>query len=81
MRGVGTQNLPEPIVAGQKLIAGCGEIAAAARSGCYEWFGLSLTVLSDGRFASLGCKTLRGDARTACLAGAKRERDPLVTFA
>jgi hypothetical protein len=81
MRGVGTQNLPEPIFAGQKLIAGCAKVAAAARSGCYEWFGLSLTVLSDGRFASLGCKTLRGDARTACLAGAKREGDPLITFA
>jgi hypothetical protein len=81
MRGVGTQNLTDPIFAGGKLIARCASVATAARRGCYEWFGTALTVLSDGKFAAVGCRALRKDARSACLAGAKREGDPLVTFA
>jgi hypothetical protein len=79
MRGVGTQNLPEPVFAGRKLIAGCAKVAAPARAGCYEWFGLSLTVLSDGKFSCSAVSA--GAARSACRSGAKRERDPLVTFA
>jgi hypothetical protein len=79
MRGVGTQNLIEPVYAGAKLIGGCAKVAAAARAGCYEWFGLSLTVLSDGRFS---CGAVSGAAaRSACRTGAKHEDDPLVTFA
>jgi len=79
MRGVGTQNLPEPVFAGAKLIAGCAKVASGARAGCYEWFGLSLTVLSDGKFS---CNAVAGAAaRSACRSGAKRERDPLITFA
>ena len=78
MRGVGTQNLPEPVFAGRKLIAGCATVAKAARAGCYEWFGLSLTVLSDGRFS---CGAIPTAGRAACRAGAKREGDPLITFA
>jgi hypothetical protein len=79
MRGVGTQNLVEPVFAGRKLIARCATVARGARAGCFEWFGLSLTVLSDGKFS---CGALAGaSARSACRAGAKRERDPLVTFA
>ncbi|HEY3541919.1 MAG TPA: hypothetical protein VGK79_05180 [Gaiellaceae bacterium] len=81
MRGVGTQNLTDAIFAGRKLIVRCAHVAAAARLGCFQWFGTALQVLSDGQFARLGCRTLKSGSRASCLAGAKRAGDPLVTFA
>ena len=81
LRGVGTQDLPDAFTSGLKLIARCGSLATSARAGCYSWFGRTLTVLTDGRFAKRGCRQLTSRAgRAACAAGARRIDDPLITF-
>jgi hypothetical protein len=63
LRGVGTQNLPDAFASGLELIAHCGSLAKPARAGCYSWFGRTLTVLTDGRFAKQGCRRLTSRAR------------------
>jgi hypothetical protein len=81
LRGVGTQDLPDAFASGLKLIAHCGSLGASARAGCYSWFGRTLTVLTDGRFAKQGCRQLTSRAgRAGCAAGARRIDDPLITF-
>ena len=43
---------------------------------CYEWFGRTLAVVTNGRFP---CTELTS-GRQACVAGARRMDDALVTF-
>jgi hypothetical protein len=78
LRGVGTQNLPDAFASGLELIAHCGSLAKPARAGCYSWFGRTLTVLTDGRFAKQGCRRLTSRAGRA--AGSRRIDDALITF-
>src|SRR5213079_1036052 len=69
MRGVGTQDLPDAFASGLQLIAGC-----------YSWFGRTLSVLTDGRFAKQGCRSLSSRlGRAGCAAGARRMNAALVT--
>ena len=81
LRGVGTQNLPDAFSSGLKLISGCASLAASSRAGCYRWFGTTLSVLTNRRFAKQGCRQLASrSGRAGCTAGARRMNDPLVTF-
>jgi hypothetical protein len=82
MRGVGTQNLPDATASGMQLISRCGSLSALVRAGCYRWFGTTLSVLTDGRFAKTGCPRLSTRlGRVECAAGARRMNDALITFA
>ena len=81
MRGVGTQDLPDAFASGLQLIARCGSLGASSRAGCYSWFGRTLSVLTDGRFAKQGCRSLSSRlGRAGCAAGARRMNAALVTF-
>jgi hypothetical protein len=50
-------------------------MAAGARAGCAAWFGQTFAVLENGRFRCTG------RFAAACRVGARRWREPLVTFA
>jgi hypothetical protein len=63
-----------------KLIERCGALARNARGACYEWLGTALSVVTNGRFERLACPFIQRAGRDACLAGASRMNDALVTF-
>jgi hypothetical protein len=81
VRGVGTQNLPDAFASGLELISKCRSLSVASRAGCYRWFGTTLSVLTDGRFAKEGCRRVPRAGRAECAIGAKRMNDALITFA
>lgn len=63
------------------LISACGAFAKSARFGCYWWLGLSLNVVTNGRFDRSGCPRLGTTAeRRWCTQGAAAYQGPLVTF-
>lgn len=63
------------------LLAGCDRFPAATRAGCVSWFGLTLQLVTDGRFVRDGCTRLARPAdRAACVEGASRSQGPIVTF-
>jgi hypothetical protein len=79
------RGVPEQALAGRpaqqlRLIRDCTHVAAGARSGCYEWLGRTLAVVTDGLFRERGCTKLSPGPRRACTAGALRMRAALVTF-
>jgi hypothetical protein len=75
LRGVGNQaDVGEPKKE-HALFGVCRAMATGARAGCAAWFGRTFNVLENGRFR---CS---GSMRAACLDGAHRWREPLVTFA
>jgi hypothetical protein len=79
------RGVPDQALAGQpgkqlQLIQGCARVAHEARRGCYEWFGRTLAVVTNGAFRLRGCGRLAPSGRQACIAGAKRMNDALVTF-
>ncbi len=81
LRGVGVQATTGKPKRQLALVAACAHYAAAARAGCVAWFGLTLQLVTDGRFSHDGCPALaRAADREACLAGARRSRGPIVTF-
>lgn len=89
LRAVGVQNLPDAVEnlpdahpAELRLISRCSTLTAANRAPCYIWFGTTMNVLSNGRFAKNGCPRLATPAaRSECSAGAALMGQPLVTFA
>ena len=81
LRGVRVQDLPARPGAQLGLIRLCRTMPASGRRGCYEWFGRTLAVVTNGAFRVRGCSTLAPRrARAACSAGARRMNDALVTF-
>jgi hypothetical protein len=63
------------------LISACAAFARSAQFGCYWWLGLSLNVVTNGRFAATGCPRLgSAAARRACTTGARAYEGALVTF-
>ncbi|HEY3541443.1 MAG TPA: hypothetical protein VGK79_02785 [Gaiellaceae bacterium] len=76
LRGVANQALAGKPAAEQALFGVCARMAPGARAGCAAWFGRTFTVLENGRFRCVG-----GALRAACEGGARRWRQPLVTFA
>jgi hypothetical protein len=75
-----------PVLAGKRseqfrLLRTCSGMPRSTRGGCYAWFGRTLAVVTNGRFARSGCPRLRtAEARAACFAGARRMGQPLGTF-
>jgi hypothetical protein len=63
-----------------KLIERCGNLRRSAQGACYEWLGTTLSVVTNGRFKSLACPFIEKTGRNACLAGADRMNQALVTF-
>jgi len=64
-----------------RLIRTCTQMPRAAIAGCQSWFGRTLTIVTDGRFARTGCPRLAtAGARAACRRGAAAIEQPLQTF-
>jgi len=81
LRGVGNQAYAGRPAKELALLAACRRMPAAARTGCDAWFGRTFNVVEDGRFLRGGCARLAAAPdRAACAAGARRWREPLVTF-
>jgi len=82
LRGVRVQNLgPGDIGSQLRLMRVCRTLPRDEQHQCYSWFGLTLSVVTDGRFASQGCARLStAAARAACARGASQMGRPLVTF-
>jgi hypothetical protein len=81
VRGTKVQNLLDaPIDTFVELIGGCRRLRGAPRAACYRWLGKTLSVLTDGEFATAGCPKLRAAARRECEAGARSMDEALVTF-
>jgi hypothetical protein len=70
LRGVAVQTVETPRRQ-EALLAACGRMSAGARTDCREWFGRTLTAVTNGRFR---CPD------RACRAGARRIGAPFVTF-
>jgi hypothetical protein len=80
VRGVPDQALAGEPAQQLRLIRECRRIVAGARSGCYEWLGRTLAVVTNGAFRERGCTKLSHGALRACEEGAKRMSAALVTF-
>jgi hypothetical protein len=81
IHGTKVQNLlryPPSVYVG--VIRGCDRFVGATRTGCYEWLGKTISVVTNGRFRTDGCEKLPPAGRTACIAGARSMNGPLVTF-
>ena len=83
--GACLRGVPDQALAGRgaqqlRLIRDCAHVTAGAQSGCYEWLGRTLAVVTNGRFRERGCAKLSPGPRRACTTGAARMRDALVTF-
>jgi hypothetical protein len=75
LRGVANQAYAGEPARERAFFAVCARMARGARTGCAAWFGQTFNVLENGRFR---CPS--GTVRAACLAGAHRWLEPLVTF-
>ena len=81
LRGVGNQSYVGQPAKELALLRACRRMPAGARAGCDAWFGRTFNVVEDGRFLRDGCPQLAAASdRGACAAGARRWREPLVTF-
>ena len=79
--GVNVQNLATSRGSRRvRLIEGCGLMSRPAQDSCYEWLGTALAVVTNGRFRDQACPFISSRGRDACLAGARRMSDALVTF-
>jgi hypothetical protein len=81
IHGTKVQNLLRyPIGTYVGVIRGCDRFAGATRTACYRWLGETISVVTNGRFRTIGCVKLAAAARTACIAGARSMNGPLETF-
>jgi hypothetical protein len=82
VRGTKVQNLlGYPTSAYVDLISRCPVFTGPARAACFRWLGKTIAVLTDGRFARVGCPRLEpAGARRQCRAGARTMEEALVTF-
>jgi len=79
LRGVVVPAVRASFARQRALIARCARFGPT-RGSCYAWFGRTLALITDGRFARRGCGALHAGARAACRTGAARLDEPLVTF-
>jgi hypothetical protein len=82
LHGVKVQNLMDlPRVNQLRLIQRCDRFDRGTATACFEWFGKMLSVITNGGFEAWGCPMLKeAAARDACVRGAKRMDEALVTF-
>jgi hypothetical protein len=77
LRGVQVQALAGAPRRQLALIGRCSLLHRDTRRDCYEWFGRTLAVVTNGRF---DCARLAPAGRAGCSAGARRAGDALVSF-
>jgi hypothetical protein len=63
-----------------RLIERCADLRRSVQGACYKWLGTTLSVVTNGRFRTLACPFIQETGRNACLAGANRMNQALVTF-
>lgn len=82
VRGVVVPSLAgAPLSKQVRLITRCAGLDPSARQACREWFGKTLTVVTNGRFATDGCARLvDNEAEAACRRGARTYQGALETF-
>jgi hypothetical protein len=81
LRGVNVPSIADAEYEQSRTLASCAGLERVMRYACYVWFGRTLTVATDGRFARSGCPQLKlPAARSACAAGARLIDLPLRTF-
>ena len=80
LRGVANQQYAGEPRRELALFRGCANMPAGARDGCAAWFGKTFNVLENGRFLRRGCPRVAVAFRAACVVGARRWTQPLVTF-
>jgi hypothetical protein len=80
LRGVGNQVYAGRPAKQVALFRACARMPAGARAGCDAWFGRTFNVVTNGSFLTRGCPKLARADRAACVAGARRWDEPLVTF-
>ena len=79
--GVNIQNLADTRGAKRvELIERCGRLRVKAQAACYRWLGTALTVVTDGRFRSLGCPFISPAGPELLSRRCGRINDALVTF-
>lgn len=80
LRGVAVPSVRAEPDRQRALINRCSRFGRASAA-CYSWFGRTLSLVTDGRFARRGCVELRSEAaRASCEVGIARVGEPLVTF-
>jgi len=79
VHGVKVQNLlGTPSINQLHVIERCSWFSGRLATGCYEWLGKVLEVITNGTFSRTGCpKVARPQA---CLRGARSYNGPLITF-
>jgi len=81
IHGTKVQNLlGYPIAAYVDLIGRCELFGGATRRACYRWLGKTISVVTNGRFRTVGCVKLARAAQRACVAGPRSMSGPLETF-
>jgi hypothetical protein len=80
IRGVANQEYAGKPKQELALVRYCRRLAAGAVAGCAAWFGETFNVTENGDFLRRGCPQLPASLRKSCEVGAKRWRQPLVTF-
>lgn len=80
LRGVAVPSVRAEPDRQRALINRCARFGRASAA-CYSWFGRTLSLVTDGRFALRGCVELHSNmARASCRVGVARVGEPLVTF-
>ena len=82
IRGIAVPRLARSRLSEQvRLVSQCANFGSSAREGCYEWFGKTLSVVTNGRFEREGCtKLARATSVAACRRGARAAGGALETF-
>ncbi len=81
LRGVQVQFLIGQPKRQLALVRMCGRMKARAHAGCYQWFGKTLAVVTNGAFRVEGCSQLASrSGRADCIAGARTLNHALGTF-
>jgi hypothetical protein len=79
VRGLAVQTLAGRPGRQAALFGVCRGLEPAHRRACASWLGRTLNVVTDGSFLAR-CRELPAADAGACAAGARRYREPLVTF-
>jgi hypothetical protein len=81
LRGVNVPALEGKWFEQLRLVRTCGDLPTTTRTWCYNWFGRTLDVLTDGSFGKRGCAQIEpAVAAASCRAGAAHIGRPLRTF-
>jgi hypothetical protein len=82
VRSVGAETYAKKPLASQVgLLDACTRFRSAGeRASCFSWLAKSLTVATNGGFATQGCAKVVREGRAACRAGAEAWKQPLETF-